>query len=168
MKKINLILSAIVMILVIFILFVSWSLTQLSDVKIKEVKNLTFEASDGNMFREEKWYYPLKGMVVPMINNTIPIGIAGQTYELDFGRIPINSSARKIINLNSNNSAKVEFYTTGNITPYMVLPENFFISGEKKIEIIFNGTETGNFTGTLMIRNLIPRNLLAEKIMVLI
>ena len=169
MKKLKFyVLSVIAIILIIFILLISWSLTQISDVKIKEVENVTFEASDESMFREEKWYYPLKGTVVFMINDTIPIGIAGQTYELNYGRIPINSSARKAINLNSNSLAKIEFYTDGNISQYMVTPENFLIRGEKEIEIIFNGTEVGNFTGTLVIRNIIPKNIIAEKIMALI
>jgi|GEM_PF-2408627 len=137
-------------------------------VNMKSVENLTFESSENFMIKEEKWFYPLKGQVIPMGNETIPIGIAGQTYEINFGRIPQNSSTRKFINLNSSNPAKTELYVSGNITPFMIFPQSLYIKGEEKMEIAFNGTEMGNFTGTLLIRNIIPKNVLAERLMGLV
>jgi len=168
MKKACLILLLISVLVVLVLTFFSLSLPS-SPVDIKNVENLTFESSENSMFKEERWFYPLKGMVVEMKNETIPIGIAGQTYELDFGRIPHNSSVRKIINIKSDNFAKVEMYTSGNISSHILLPENFYIKGqEKKITLTFNGTDMGNFTGTLLIKNIITKNILAEEIIKLI
>ncbi|MCK4634597.1 MAG: hypothetical protein KAT37_01865 [Candidatus Aenigmarchaeota archaeon] len=169
MKKINLVLLLISVLVVLVLTFLFSMLLPSSPVDIKTVENLTFESSENFMLKEERWFYPLKGMVVEMKNDTIPIGIAGQTYELDFGRIPHNSSVRKIINMKSDNFAKVELYTSGNISSHILLPENFYMKGqEEKITITFNGTDLGNFTGTLLIKNVIPKNILAEEIIKLI
>ena len=132
---------------------------------VKNVENKTVEISGNIMFRDERWYYPLKGSVVELTNDTIPIGIAGQKYELNFGRIVKNSSITKVINLDTDNFAIVEFYTSGNISPHIVRPEKIYMEGGKEdIRITFNGTEAGDFTGTMLIRNIIPKNILAEKI----
>ncbi len=169
MKKASLILLLISVLVVLFLTLLFSVLLSSSPVDIKTVENLTFESSENFMLKEEIWLYPLKGIVVEMKNETIPIGIAGQTYELDFGRIPHNSSVRKTMNMKSDDFAKVEMYTSGNISPHIILPENFYMkSQEKKITITFNGTEMGNFTGTLLIKNVIPKNILAEEIIKLI
>ncbi len=129
-------------------------------------ENMSFESSENIMFREEKTYYPLSGMVVKMENETIPLGIAGQTNEINFGRIPLKAYSRKYINVNSNRPAKIEIHSFGNITEFMDFPEHIFVENEeKKIRILFNGTEEGNFTGTLLIRNIIPKNFFSEKIL---
>ncbi len=149
-----------VLILIIFLPFIMVSLPP----AVNPVENLTVNSSDIFMLKEEKYYYPMKGMVVEVTNDTIPIGIAAQTYELNFGRIPLNSTSRKILKFNSTVPTKVEFYLSGNITPYIVIPKKLYVEGEEKLEITFNGTKVGNFTGTLLVRNIIPKNILAEKI----
>jgi hypothetical protein len=117
------------------------------------------------MFNDERWYYPMKGNVIELKNDTIPIGIAGQKYELNFGRIIKNSSTTKVISFDSDSFAVVEFYTSGNISPYIITPEKIYMEKENKnIRITFNGTETGIFSGTMLIRNIVPKNILAEKI----
>ena len=169
MKKAGLILLLISVLVVLVLTFLFSMMLPSSPVDIKTVENLTFESSENIMLKEEEWFYPLKGIVVEMGNETIPIGIAGQTYELNFGRIPHNSSVRKIINMKSDNFAKVEMYTSGNISSYIILPENFYMKGqEEKIILTFNGTDMGNFTGTLLIKNIIPKNILAEEVIKLI
>lgn len=164
LKKYNFALTAAI-IAVFVLLIMLLPFLSYGPVEIKEVENVTTEFSDNFMFREERWYYPMKGMVVEMQNETIPIGVAGQKYELNFGSIPQNSTSIKIINFGSEGMAKVEFYSTGNISSFVTLPENFYIRNkESEIKINFNGSHLGNFTGTLLIRNVVPKNLLAEKI----
>ncbi len=140
----------------------------LHEVEVRPADNLTFEFHENLMFRDERTSYPMKGRVVEMKNETIPLGIAGQTNELDFGRIILNSTSRKVINMNSAETVKVEFYSAGNISDYIVMPEDFFMRGGNEVKVTFNGTSLGNFTGTLMVRSVIPKNFLAEKMMGLV
>lgn len=165
MRENKLLISLLILIPVIVMLL--WFVESfMFPVEVKSVENQTFETSENFMFREERWFYPLRGFVVESESDKIPLGIAGQTYELNFGRIPVNSSTTKILNMNSNNFAKIEFYTSGNISPYVTLPKSFYMkTDEKEVKIIFKGSDAGNFTGTLLVRSVIPKNILAEKIM---
>lgn len=163
MKKFNLpLIAALVAAFVLLLIFTPFLLYD--GVEVKEVENITTEFSENLMFREERWYYPMSGMVVEMENETIPIGVAGQKHELNFGRIPEQSSSTKIIEFGTGSPARVEFYSGGNISSLIELPEKFYLRKESEIKITFNGSRTGNFTGTLLIRNVIPKNFLAEKI----
>ncbi|UCG95914.1 MAG: hypothetical protein JSV92_02635 [archaeon] len=166
MKKINIAIVIVATLVLALIMIVSVSFLLLyHNFEIKKVDKRTMEVSENFMFREELWYYPMKSEVIEVENDTIPVGVAGQKYELNFGVIPRKSSITKTIDMGSDGMARVELRSEGDITPYMKMPEKIYLKSEKRsIKITFNGTETGNFTGTLMIRNTIPKNFLAEKI----
>lgn len=165
MKNFNFILPAII-VLVFIVAVLLLPFFFLGSVDVKEVGNMTLEVGENLMFREEKTYYPLKGMVVEMNNDTIPLGIAGQSYELNFGRIPWNSSVRKMLNFGTENFVRTDFHVSGNISKFVIMPGNFYLEKDVgEVTVTFNGTEIGNFTGTLLVRNIIPKNFLCEKIL---
>lgn len=170
MDKKRILIVAVTTIVIILIMIFVMSLFFLArNLEIKEVGKQEREVSENFMFREEFWYYPMKGIVIEMENDSIPIGIAGQKYELNFGRIPLKSSTTKMIDMQSQGLVRVRLLSDGNITPYITMPEKIYLKGDsKEIRIVFNGTKIGNFTGTLMIQNTIPKNILAEKIVEMI
>jgi len=158
--------GALVILLIVSVFLISFFMSAsyvMQGVEIYEVEKQTFEKSENFMFREEKWSWPIKGFVVEMQKDIIPLGIAGDTSEINFGRVPENSSTTKIMNFNAKEFARVEFYTAGNMSPYVEVPENFYMENEEmEIKLNFIGRNVGNFTGTLMIRNIIPKNFLAR------
>ncbi|MCD6367655.1 MAG: hypothetical protein J7L45_01060 [Candidatus Aenigmarchaeota archaeon] len=164
-KKI--LISVIILALIIFLL---WNVSVLivPPSEPSNVEKVKFDSRENFLFKIETWTYPMKGWVTTLENNntTIPLGFAGQTYELNFGKIPIKSNSTKFINFNTMDVAKVEFYKYGNISPYVIIPKNFELKNQsKEVKIIFTGTEPGNYTGFLVIRTIVPKNRIIERVL---
>lgn len=112
-------------------------------------------------FEEEKVQYDMKLAVM----ENVTVGISSDTFELNFGRIPLNGTSTKYISINYNSTtpAKVVLETKGNISKFLILEKNnFIIEKNERFGILANGTEYGNYTGTLTIKVKKPRNQLSR------
>ena len=96
------------------------------------------------------------------------IGVDTSTDRLDFGIVPIQSPARKLITLSNDRDCAVKFQLTsyGNISQYIV-PEdnNFVLESHTKKDLIIHyvgADETGTFTGELDVLVKIPKSPIAE------
>ena len=115
-------------------------------------------------------YYPAYGEA---INSTgkFKMGISDNPDAIDFGRITIGGQVRKsLVVMNpTTHWSKVKFYAFGNISRYMHI--GHWINGEwheessvllppktkKYIEIGFKPPAVGNYTGTVAIVSMVPR-----------
>jgi len=120
------------------------------------VENRTVSHKDSIFFKQDTVRYPAKAIVknLTFVDNKVKIGIASQTYELNFGEIPIEVVVRKTILLKNNEMrpVKVKFAIFGNITPYIELDENYIILEpleSREIEVKLNATTIGEFNGEL-------------------
>ena len=166
MKKVHLA-AIIVSILIVALVLFSWVGYLLSiEPEIKQVENVTRNSNENFFFREEVWSYPIMGYAINTSYENITLGIATDRDKLHFGRIPLNSSSRKQVDINVAKKAGVIFYKAGNMTPYIIMPQPFILEGEtKKITLRFEANDQGNYTGTFVIRNIIPKNIISEKVM---
>ncbi len=118
------------------------------------VKNKSLEHDEGIFFVKDIVRYPAKGNVTPLMreNRSIRLGIAAETYELNFGSIPQNLTVRKLINLRNNEDVPVKVCVLcyGGIKPLITVDKNNLILKKdeaKEIEIRFNATNIGSYTG---------------------
>ena len=83
------------------------------------VKNVTFEHEKSLFFILNSIRYPVYGNVTKfkVENQTVSIGVATETTLLNFGRVPLNFTVRKVINLKNyeNVPVKVKLRSFGNI-----------------------------------------------------
>ncbi|MBI4895558.1 MAG: hypothetical protein HY831_03630 [Candidatus Aenigmarchaeota archaeon] len=118
-------------------------------------------------FEEETVKYDMKLSVM----ENVTLGISNDNFELNFGRIPLNGKSTKFVSIsyNSTTPSKIHLETTGNISKFIILEKNdFIIEKSDKFGIIANGTEYGNYTGTLIINIKKPRNQLSRLILGLV
>ncbi|MDI6806419.1 MAG: hypothetical protein QMD14_01220 [Candidatus Aenigmarchaeota archaeon] len=116
---------------------------------------------------EENFFYRIEAMRIPAFleisSNRSRIGISTDPFELQFGILPINITAKKVIMLNNGNPTKVKIrlIAHGNITPFLA-PNNLqFIlepSEGRNITITGGGEEVGKYVGEVRIITKIPKN----------
>ncbi len=112
-------------------------------------------------FEEEQIEYDMKISVM----ENVTVGISSDTFELNFGRIPLNGTSTKFVSINYNSTtpAKIILQTSGNISKYILFEKNnFIIEKSDKFGVLVNGTEYGNYTGVLTIKIKKPRNQLSK------
>jgi len=96
-------------------------------------------------------------------NSTVKIGVAGQTTELNFGRIPIGASSSKILETENNEKVKslVRFDAIGNISRFIIVEQGnkFFLErGKHKIKVKCVPKEKGNYTGVVTMAIITPKS----------
>lgn len=115
----------------------------------------------GLLTSEKITRYNMNAEVMNADNTSIGIVVEDR---LDFGRMPAGSDVRKTLTLNNDESwpVKITITPTGNISRYVSVSRNdFMLDGAENIEVVFRSADTGNFTGTLDVTAIKPRNWLA-------
>jgi hypothetical protein len=105
--------------------------------------------------------YDMKAEVTSPDNSTL--GMAAEEH-LNFGRIPSGSKVRKTIFLVNDEQTlvKIRIMSEGDISPHIsVSKNNFLLSNTSEITVTFDSENTGNFTGTLNVLAIKPKNWLA-------
>lgn len=108
--------------------------------------------SSQSSFREEKTQFNMSAQVINVTGPNTKIGFATQTYEMNFGRIPIGGKSTKFIDVSNptNKDAKIKISFDGNITPYIHYSHEELMIDPKdsmQIKITFIAEEMGNYTG---------------------
>ncbi|MFB6075518.1 MAG: hypothetical protein ABEK17_00070 [Candidatus Aenigmatarchaeota archaeon] len=161
-KRWKMILSTIlIVILMILSFFITYPLVSPKEPN-RIPRKSSYEYNDYLFYRTELVKYPMSGQSVRVNNSNFTLGFAGQTYELHFGKIPLNSSTTKILNMSSKKDVKIKTYKFGNISNSIIVDKEFWLSGEKELKVKFEPEYSGNFTGVLMIRSIIPNNVLSK------
>ena len=161
MDKGRTLLSTMVMVVIIFLLLFVISLAGVFWMERKvEVKGIVssesrfIESSMGILFLNDITRYPARGNVTSLSKSRISVGIASQTYELNFGRIPENLTVRKFIDIANNEEVPVKIciLKRGSIGPMLRIREDEFVleeKGEREVELLFNGSEVGSYQGEI-------------------
>jgi len=119
--------------------------------------NESVEQSNGFFIKNQIIRYPAKANVsiLNISDKNIKIGVAPQTYELNFGNVPQNITVRKFIQFanNENVPVKVCFVARGSISPLVKSTEGREMilqsQQQREIEITFNSTEVGLYNGEM-------------------
>ena len=118
---------------------------------------------EGYFFGTMTVKYPIFGeVVIPENDSDIPLGVAVQTYELNFGRAPKEMNVSKMLNLSNSRFTPVKFLVEsyGNISKFLYIPKEKFIipsNMDEKLTITFDTRQPGNFTGELIVRVVYPK-----------
>ena len=86
-------------------------------------------SSSGFFASESVVSYRMNCSVVETESEEMQIGIAVQTYEMDFGVLPVGTGATKYINLTNNEPmpVKISLSVDGSIEPFVEINENNYI-----------------------------------------
>ena len=108
--------------------------------------------------------YKLKANVTELrVNDSkLLLGISNDQTEFNFGVVPENITVKKILNLknNENFDSLIKIYINGDISDYIYVgEENFVLKSKegKQIEIIFNATKIGYYTGEIEVYITTPK-----------
>lgn len=138
--------------------------------KREYVEKITSEKWEDPFFMYSETVYPAFAQVVDKTyfgeNESVKIGIAGQTNELNFGRIPLGAGTRKIINV-MNNEVKPVLVTVdviGELKPFTKADKTKILlsNGKKELIISCMPENTGNYSGEIKVRTVYPKNGLSE------
>jgi len=111
--------------------------------------------------------YNPKIISIRTINTSVNIvqygaGLNGDSDALKFGKVPLDGSATRYLNITTSNNALIKIEISGNITRFLSVNENNFILAENTSEMVSfqleapNNTTTGNYSGTIKIIFLKP------------
>jgi hypothetical protein len=94
--------------------------------------------------------YPVLVEVVPSSERNI--GVSLEDYELDFGVLAKGLVAHKSINLESEKPVRVRIWADGNISGMVDISKpDFVLDGPDSVEISLNATDTGSYSGSIII-----------------
>lgn len=128
------------------------------NIKKDFVKNMTTEKNSGIFFVYETVKYPSNVEIIKLENKSnISIGMTGDSWNLNFGVIPVGIENRRFINLANKNEGiyRVEIHVYGNISPMVSFDKNNIVlrkGDEVKITALLNSTlseRTGKFVGEI-------------------
>jgi len=152
--KLRIIIPIIVIVLVVFFLLYNRPF-----VPEEFVTNRTVERSEKTFFIHETIRYPAKIRVTEFESNLsdIKVGIAGETWQLNFGYVPIGMKQRKFFDMANpkETDIKVRINSYGNISPMIEFEKNNFILHKDemmKVGVIIEPlktTQPGNYTGEI-------------------
>lgn len=109
------------------------------------------ERAENLLFIYQTFSYPAKINVLEK-DQHIEIGIAGDTWLLDFGQIYVGMGSRKYINISVNEEYKVILKSSGNISSFIKFEKNNFImKGNSSIPIYVEPKKSGYYTGEVKI-----------------
>jgi hypothetical protein len=129
------------------------------------VKEQTVEESESSLFYTKLVRIPTRGNVTPfiLVNRTIPIGIAQQTSELNWGRVPEGVGVVKFLDISNRRErdGKVNIMVYGDIKPYIKVDSGgvFIIrSGTKEeIQLAFESNSSGSYSGEMDVLVRVPK-----------
>ena len=152
--RFKIIILIIVIVLMIFFLFYERPF-----VPEEFITNRTVKRSENLFFIYETIRYPAKIRVTEFESNLsdIKVGIAGETWQLNFGYVPVGMKQRKFFDMANpkETDIKVTINTYGNISPMIEFEKNDFILHKDetmKVGIIIEPlktTQPGNYIGEI-------------------
>ncbi len=120
------------------------------------VEEESLEHSEGFFIMNDIIRYPTKVNVTSLnlSDRLITVGVAAQTYELNFGNVPQNITVRKFINLRNNEDIPVRIciLKRGDVSPFIhISQDNLILQSNEtgEIEIKFNSTEVRTYSGEI-------------------
>lgn len=154
-------------VVLIFAAVLAWMLTPLLPPVTQPDAGMeaVFHADDGYLFRQEQVVYPMRGSGVAPQGQNISIGVATDQGELNFGRTPVNGSTIKTVDISTPRKTLVNTYRYGNITRFLQVSSPGVVTGATSVRATFAPTETGNFTGVLVVESVIPQNRVATSLL---
>lgn len=81
---------------------------------------------------------------------------------LNFGKMPVNVSAAKTINLTSSKKSSVQVSSTGNISEFLDYDRRSYFEGSRDLEIQMVAEKPGYYAGELVIKTQTPKNKIGE------
>ncbi len=127
----------------------------------EQVDAIETRQDDTLLFTQSVTHYPLEAYVVPppqVGNESLPIGIAGETDRIHFGRIPVNASTKKFLSVNASTRSRLTLRAAGNISDALAFSRTVYVEGLDEIRIAFAPSSPGNYTGVLTVKSLVPKN----------
>lgn len=139
------------------LLFTAFSYFPLGDEGYIYAIHMKTEHSESPFFKHSVVTYPAKVIAVDaldvMENDTIKIGVAGQTNELNFGRVPVGASTTKIIEIENNekNPARLRINVKGKMEKFTFPEKNDIMlkPGKNAVMIKCTPKEKGNYSGEI-------------------
>jgi hypothetical protein len=116
------------------------------------------ESITGFLVQSERWEYDINASVIEVPENN-KLGVSVDYTELNFGYIPLGSSATKYLSISSQTPVKIHMDVKGDIKDFVTFGRNnFILDGPAKVPVTFRGMETGNFSGRVGITANKPRH----------
>ena len=122
----------------------------------QEIENVTLRSYSNVLYRYEVVMYPSSGevIIVSPDQERIELGVNTETWNINFGKIPANSTSSRYADLANIGSkpAKVFFTSSGDISPFIKFDKNDFTldpSEDETVKITFDtkNAEPGNYNG---------------------
>lgn len=122
-----------------------------------------FLIANVQLFETNAKQFNMSAQAILVTSADTKIGVAAQTDELNFGRIPLGGKSTKLIDISNGfkSRAKIKMKMSGNISEYIELSENETLLGPeeiKQIRIMFNSKDAGNYTGKLEITTYLSKS----------
>lgn len=126
-------------------------------------------SSENLIFRVKEWKYPMKAQVQKKNKSKTYLGVSTSTNKMNFGIIPKGAVVTKFLNITSpaGKKTKIKLEGKGKIGKKLEIGQNFFyLNGERKqVRISFNGSEIGNYSGSLAIKSITSKNSLFDPLL---
>jgi len=157
-KKVHLIIAGILLLMLAVVALLSFGVyNETYALPGDYVDNQSVDHSSGSFLIDDVVRYPAKANVTALnlSDRNIKVGVAAQTYELNFGNVPQNITVRKFINLGNGEKGPVRICVKarGNIGPHVYFNpgDNIILSGgeQKDLEVAFNSTRTDLYSGEI-------------------
>jgi hypothetical protein len=101
--------------------------------------------------------YEITASVIDVPENN-KLGVSVDYTELNFGYVPLGSKVTKYLNLSSQSPVKIHLNAKGEVKDFVSFgSNNFILSGSERVPVIFQASETGNFSGSVEITANKPR-----------
>ncbi|MBU0953749.1 MAG: hypothetical protein KKA90_05040 [Nanoarchaeota archaeon] len=129
----------------------------------QRVSTEPFEQYEFFLFSTETTHYPTNVTLFASTVGNRTIEVTVDRWNLNFGGFEPNESATRGIEFENPNDVmvKAQLFAFGNISPYLILPEDFLIGPglSKNISLTLDakGAVSGNYSGTISVRVVIPR-----------
>lgn len=126
-----------------------------------------FLIANGQLFETNSKQFNMSAQAILVTSADTKIGVAAQTDELNFGRIPLGGKSTKLIDISNGfkSNAKVKTKMSGEISKYVEIRENETLLGPeeaKQIRITFNSKDAGNYTGNLEITTHLSKSVFGD------
>jgi len=95
-------------------------------------------------------------------NNTKKVGVVTEP-NLRFGRLPAGMKSIKFFNISASRESILLIESEGNISDKLEHGDKFYFKGKKEVQVGFNSTEPGFYSGTINVNTQSPKNRWGQK-----
>lgn len=120
---------------------------------------LGLAAVDQMMVERQANSFEAQGTAVMPEENQTDLGLVADK-SLNFGEVPAGAAVRKEVKVEASEGSLVDVSVNGNISRHMDHTETR-LDGNHRIEVVFNASEPGYYTGDVIIKTQSPKNGLA-------